>query len=145
MLSFKVELASTKTKQPLSAWIPGLLILKVQGSLPPKVSKWLVAQCGCAVSVVCYQKVVANRPSLLTVYLPIQGSRAASQIKFSVVTEVSTFLIITQGSSDLKKNCIFSFCIKVPSCHDGHCKILCHPRSNSLGASLITGLEYGTE
>ena len=48
-----------------------------------EVSKWLVAQRGSSVLVVCYQKVVANRPSLLTMYLRtllslLQGSRVAS-------------------------------------------------------------------
>ena len=66
---------------------------------------------GCAVSVVCYQKVVANRTSLLTVYLPqllYNALKLQVRMKFSVVTEVSTFLVITQVSSGLKKNCIFS-------------------------------------
>ena len=35
-----------------------------------EMSKGPVAQCGCAVSVVCLQKIVANRTSLLIVYLP---------------------------------------------------------------------------
>ena len=59
------------------------------------------------VSMVCYQKVVANRPSLLTMYLTLVYQYKASELqvrmKFSVVTEVSIFLIITQISSGLKK------------------------------------------
>ena len=43
----------------------------------------------------------------------IQGSRAQVRMKFSVVTEVSTFLIITQVSSSWKKSHMFSFLANV--------------------------------
>ena len=70
-----------------------------------EASKWLVAQCGSAVSVIRYQKVVANRSSLLAMFptlAVIQGSWATSQDEICLVTEVSTFWIITQISSRLK-------------------------------------------
>ena len=95
-----------------------------------EVSKWLVAQwqCGCAVSVVGYRKLAANI---------VQGSRAASQAKICVVTEVSTFLI----DSIVKKSHIpiFGKCKYIPSCLDswfGHCKILCHHRSHFVMAGI---------
>ena len=47
-------------------------------------------------------KVVANRTSLLTVYLPYRALDLQVRMKFGVVTEVSTFLVITQVSSGLK-------------------------------------------
>ena len=65
------------------------------------LSKWPAAQCDCTVSVVCYQKVVANRTSL---YLPYNVLELQVRMKFGVVTEVSTFLVITQVSSGLKKS-----------------------------------------
>ena len=57
-------------------------------------------------------KVVANRTSLLTVYLPSYLYNALElqvRMKFGVVTEVSTFLVITQVSSGLIKSHIFIF------------------------------------
>ena len=75
-------------------------------SLKCQSDLWLSG--GCAVLVVWYQKVVANRSDLLTMYLPtlvlIQGSRAVSQDEACMVTEVSTFVIITQVGCGLKKN-----------------------------------------
>ena len=57
----------------------------------------------CTVSVVCYQKVVANRPSLYKTYLPQPLYKApVSQDEVCVVTEVSTFVFITQVTNDLK-------------------------------------------
>ena len=67
----------------------------------PKLSR--VAPCGYAVSVVCYEKVVANTFNLITMLAFIQGSRAASYVEVCVVTEVSTFLIIIQVSSGFRK------------------------------------------
>ena len=69
--------------------------------------KWIVGQCGRAVSVVSYQKVVAIRSTFIN-NVPtlafIQSSRVANQDGICVVTEVSIFLIITQVSRGLIKN-----------------------------------------
>ena len=53
----------------------------------------------------------------------IQGSRAQVRMKFSVVSEVSTFLIITQVSSSWKKSHVLIF---------SKCKYL-HAKIGSLG------------
>ena len=49
---------------------------------------------------------IANRPCLLTVYLHwllYKAPEMQVRVKFSVVTEVSTFFILTQVGSGLKK------------------------------------------
>ena len=60
-------------------------------------------------------KAIANRPCLLTVYLHwllYKPPELQVRVKFSVVTEVSTFFVLTQVGSGKKKsyNLIFSKC-----------------------------------
>ena len=95
-------------------------------------SMWLC----CIGSLLIYQKVIANRPSLLTVYLLqllYKAPELQVRVKFSVVTEMSTFLTITQVSSGLKKLYIlfFSKCKylmlrqePVSPFYDGKCLVL---------------------
>ena len=52
-----------------------------------------MTQCGCAVSIICYLKVVASRSAFL------QGSRAANQDEVCVTILGLAFCIITQVSS----------------------------------------------
>ena len=75
-----------------------------------------IAQCGCAVSVVGYKKVVANRPSLLTMYKPQPLYKALElQVGMKFVWSIKC-LIITQVSSVLKKS-------KFSKCKYLHAKI----------------------
>ena len=67
-----------------------------------EVSKWLAAQCGCAVSVICYQKLVANRHTRLY--------SCKLEWHICVVTKLSTLLIITLLSSGFKKLHMPRFC-----------------------------------
>ena len=83
-----LQRSTVAIKSAVEAW-DVLYCSKPVAKCALQVSKWLVAQCGFTVSVVCYQKVVVNRPSLLTMYiLFIQGSRAASRDEVCVVVEI---------------------------------------------------------
>ena len=75
-------------------------------------------QCGCAVLVIPYKKVVANRYSWLTTYLPLPLYKAP-ELKLDevcVVTKVSALLTITQVS------CGYNFLI-FSKCKYLHAKI----------------------